>query len=90
MGDLYIWVRRAIAHSKYSRTLKSERLYYRLTILSVEDPNYYNFELEFNLMGAVQQITKMRAYQVVANYNKIDNYEPLTYQQAIDGPYTKQ
>ena len=74
-----MWVRRVIAHFKYSRTLESERLYYRLAILSVEDPNYYNFKSEFDLIGAVQQIAEMRAYQVVANYNKIDNCELLTY-----------
>ena len=57
-----MWVRRAVAHFKYFRTLESKRLYYRLAILSIRDPNYYNFELEFNLIRAVQQIAEMRAY----------------------------
>ena len=48
-----MWVRRVIAHFKYSRTLKSKRLYCRLTILSIEDSNYYDFKLEFNLIEAV-------------------------------------
>ena len=89
-GDPHMWARRAIAHSKYSRTLESERLYCRLTTLSVGDPNYHDFESEFDLIGAVQQIAEMRAYQAVANHDEMDNYEPLTYQQAIDGPYAKQ
>ena len=48
-----MWARRAIAHFKYSRTLESKRLYYRLAILSIRDPNYHNFEPEFNLIKAV-------------------------------------
>ena len=78
-GDPYMWARRAIAHSKCSRTLESKRLYYRLAILSVRDPNYHDFELEFNLIEAVQQIAEMRAYQAVTNHNKMNNCEPLTY-----------
>ena len=89
-GDPHMWARRAITHTKCSKTLESERLYYRLTTLSVGDPNYHDFEPEFDLMGAVQQIAEMRAYQAVANHDEMDDCEPLTYQQAMNGPYTKQ
>ena len=80
----------AIIYSKYNKTLKFKRLYYKQIILSIRDPNYYNFKLKFDLINIIQQITKIRSYQTIINYNDIDDYESLTYKQIINKLYIKQ
>ena len=86
-GDTKMWAQRAIAHTKCTKTLESERLYCRQAILSHEDPNYHDFEPEFDLTATVQKIAELRANQAV---EEVDDYEPLTYEQAMAGPYAKQ
>ena len=89
-GDTTMWAKRAIAHSKCLKTLESERLYCRQATLSVGDPNHHDFEPEFDLMAAVQEISEMRSYQATVDQDDLDDCEPLTYQQAMGGPYAKQ
>ena len=48
-----MWAKRVITHSKYLKTLESERLYYRQAILSVGDLNHYDFKPEFDLIAVV-------------------------------------
>ena len=89
-GDPKMWAQRAMAHSKCSKTLESERLYCRLATLSLGDPNHHDFEPDFDLAAAVQQIAEMRSLQATMDQDDMDDCEPLTYQQAMNGPYAKQ
>ncbi len=52
-SDTKIWAQRAIAHTKYDKTLEAERLYCRLATVSQEDPDHYNFDPDFDLVAAV-------------------------------------
>lgn len=82
-----MWAQRAMAHTKCDKTLESERLCCRQAMLCHEDSDYHDFEPDFDLAAAVQQITEMRCHQAMA---EVDDFEPLTYQQAMAGPYAKQ
>ncbi len=75
-SDIKMWAQRAIAYTKYDKTLEAERLYYRLATVSQEDPDYYNFNSDFNLAAAVQHVAQIRSYQATI---EVDNEEPLTY-----------
>ena len=81
-----MWAQRAIAHTKYTASLEAKRLYCRQAILSHEDPDYHNFEPEFDLATAIQQIIGMRSYSAQA-IEEIDDCEPLTYEEAMAGPH---
>ena len=85
-SDTKQWAQRAIAHTKCDKTLVAERLYCRQATLSHEDPNHHDFEPEFDLAEAVHRIAEMRSYQAT----ELDDCEPLTYKQAMSGPYAKQ
>ena len=56
--------KRAIAHTRYNKTLESERLHCRLAT-----------------------IPEMRSHN--ARVNDLDHFEPLTYEQAISGPFAR-
>ena len=86
-GDTKMWAQRAIAHTKCNKTLEAERLYCRQATLDHEDPVHHDFEPDFDLATAVQQIAEMRCHQAT---EEIDDDEPLTYEQAMAGPYAKQ
>lgn len=81
-----MWAQRAIAHIKCDKTLEAERLYCRQATLSHGDPNYHDFEPDFDLAATVQKIAEMRSYQAT---EKVDDYEPLIYKQAMSGSYVK-
>lgn len=51
------------------------------------DPNNHDFKPDFDLAAAFQKIAEMRSYQAT---EEADDYEPLTYKQAMSGPYAKQ
>ena len=72
-----MWAKRAMAHSKCSKTLESERICCRQATLSVGDPNHHDFEPDFDLMAAVQQIAEMRSYQATADQDDLDDCEPF-------------
>ena len=59
-SDTKMWAQRAIAHTKCNKTLESERLYFRQAIVNHEDLSHHDFEPDFDLAAAVQQITDMR------------------------------
>ena len=82
-----MWAQRVIAHIKCNATLQSERIYYRLATVDHENPQHYDFKSKFDLANAVQKIAEMRRNQDIDN---VDNYEPLTYEEAIIDPYAKQ
>ncbi len=85
--DSQMWAQRAIAHTKCDKTLESERMYCRLATLKHEDPGYHDFEPEFDLAAACEQISQMRSYQATQESN---DDEPLTYEQAMASPFAKQ
>lgn len=86
-SDTKMWAQRAIAHSKSNKTLEAERLYCRQATVCHEDSEYHDFEPDFDLAIAVQQIAEMRSYQATV---EVDDFEPLTYEEAMAGPYAKQ
>ena len=82
-----MWAQRAIAHTKCTASLESERLYCRQATLNHEDPCYHDFEPEFDLDTALQQLIAMRSESAQSSVGEIDDFEPLTYQQAMVGPH---
>ena len=82
-----MWAQRAIAHTKCNSTLESERLYCRLATVNHEDPTHHDFEPDFDLAAAVHQIAEFRSHQATI---EVDDFEPLTYEGAMAGPYAKQ
>ena len=82
-----MWAQRAIAHTKCNATLQSERMYCRLAIVDHKDSQHYDFESKFDLANAVQKIAEMRRNQDI---DDVDDYEPLTYEEAMTGLYAKQ
>ena len=86
-SDIKMWAQRAIVHIKCNAILQSKRMYYRLVIVDHENSQHYNFESKFDLANAVQKIAKMRRNQDI---DDVDDYEPLTYKEAMIGFYIKQ
>ena len=86
-SDTKMWAQRAIAHIKCEETLKAERLYCRQATLTHEDPNHHDFDPDFDLNAAVHKIAELRAHQAT---EEVDDCEPLTYDEAMAGPYAKQ
>ena len=86
-SDTKMWAQRAIAHTKCNATLQSERMYCRLAIVDHKDSQHYDFESKFDLANAVQKIAEMRRNQDIDN---VDNYESLTYKEAMTDLYAKQ
>ena len=82
-----MWAQRAIAHIKCNATLQSERIYYRLATVDHENSQHYDFKSEFDLANAIQKIAEMRRNQDIDN---VDNYESLTYKEAMTDLYAKQ
>ena len=82
-----MWAQRAIAHNKYINTLESEQLYCRLATVCHEDLMHHDFEPDFDLAAAISHIATIRSHQATT---EVDNFEPLTYEQAMAGPYAKQ
>lgn len=73
-----MWAQCAMAHTKCTQTLEAESLYCRQATLSHEDPQYHDFEPDFDFAA-----TAMAAFQAD---NELDDLEPLTYEQAMAGP----
>lgn len=65
-----------MAHTKCTKTLEAERLYCRQATVTHEDPSHHDFEPDFDLTAAVQQIAELRAHQAT---EEVDEYEHLTY-----------
>ena len=86
-SDIKMWAQRTIAHIKCNVILQSKRMYCKLVIVDHENSQHHNFESEFDLANAVQKIAKMRRNQDI---DDVDDYEPLTYKEAITDPYAKQ
>ncbi len=86
-SDTKMWAQRAIAHTKCDKTLEAERLYCRLATVSQEDPDHHDFNPDFDLAAAVQHVAQMRSHQATM---EVDDEEPLTYEQAMSGPFAKQ
>ena len=62
-------------------------MYCRLVIVDHENPQHHDFESEFDLANAIQKIAEMRRNQDI---DDVDDYESLTYKEAMVGLYAKQ
>jgi len=59
-------------------------MYYRLTTATPKWEHYYDFNPKFNLVAIIHKLSTLRGCSVA-----ILDEEPLTYTQAVKGPYTK-
>ena len=83
------WAQRAMAHTKSNKTLEAELHYCRLASLSQEDPDHHDFDPEYDLATLVQKILLAKK-STQEDLDDEDGWEPLTYKQAMSGPYSKQ
>jgi len=58
-------------------------MYCRLATATPKGEHHHNFNPEFNLVAAIDKISTLRGCAAILDE------EPLTYTQAVKGPYTK-
>jgi len=59
-------------------------MYYRLTTATPKGEHHYEFNPKFDLVAIIDKLSTLRGYSAA-----ILDEEPLTYTQAVKGPYTK-
>jgi len=64
--------------------VEQEQIYYRLATATPEGEHHYNFNPKFNLVAIIDKLSTLRGYSTA-----ILDEEPLSYIQAVKGPYTK-
>ena len=82
------WATKAILASKSDATVQSERMYCRQAVANgIEVVTHHEFDPDYDLDAVVDCITAIKTFN--AQVDVID-YEPLTYQQAMGGPFASQ